>query len=309
MPIETRTIKQGIPPRVRSPVKKKTKARKDKKKASSKKRSRDIEVSDDEESELESPNSESDQLEVKKKKKRQRGQVEELSDSDSDGVRKKKKKCVKRAAPRRSEQEEEVVEAIAGETVENVVNIQADEEEVSISLIEKCILHSQDNDRTLTGLMATNWQRGDSRLEEKLVKKDSTRDLLTMMSDRVTVKFQVGTEKFETETGRWCNTCKSVFVFDSLNATGAYFTIGLMTHLSNVMESARLSIRGATRPVAFTFVSTMKSTRTNVKRGTYQCTIGQFHGRSGRKWRKRRRQRRRGRLQRSRNNSSWISRP
>jgi len=112
-------------------------------------------VSDEEEGDLETSNSESDQLEVKTKKKREWGQVEELSNSDSDSVKlkKKRKKCIKRAAPGRSEQEVEVVEAIRA--VENVVNIQADEEEVSISVIEKCILHSQNN-RTLMGLMTTN---------------------------------------------------------------------------------------------------------------------------------------------------------
>ena len=40
------------------------------------------------------------------------------------------------------------------------------------------------------------------------VKKDSTLDLLTIMSDRVTVKFKIGEDKYETDTGRWCNPCK-----------------------------------------------------------------------------------------------------
>jgi hypothetical protein len=39
------------------------------------------------------------------------------------------------------------------------------------------------------------------------VKKDSTKDLLTIFSDRVTVKFKSG-ETFETIKGRWCLPCK-----------------------------------------------------------------------------------------------------
>ena len=39
------------------------------------------------------------------------------------------------------------------------------------------------------------------------MKKDSMPDLL-IMSDKVTVKFKVGDDKYETEIGRWCNVCK-----------------------------------------------------------------------------------------------------
>ena len=34
-----------------------------------------------------------------------------------------------------------------------------------------------------------------------LVKKDATRDILTVMSDRVTVKFKIGENVYETEIG------------------------------------------------------------------------------------------------------------
>jgi hypothetical protein len=50
-------------------------------------------------------------------------------------------------------------------------------------------------------------QRG-TDLHESVIKKDSTRDLLTVMSDRVKVKFMVGKDKYEMETGRWCYLCK-----------------------------------------------------------------------------------------------------
>ena len=44
--------------------------------------------------------------------------------------------------------------------------------------------------------------------EEKPVKKDLIWDLLMIISDKVMVKFKVGDDKYETETGRWCNVCK-----------------------------------------------------------------------------------------------------
>jgi hypothetical protein len=40
------------------------------------------------------------------------------------------------------------------------------------------------------------------------MKKDSTLDLLTMMSDRVKVKFVLAGGETIMEVGRWCNTCK-----------------------------------------------------------------------------------------------------
>jgi hypothetical protein len=50
-------------------------------------------------------------------------------------------------------------------------------------------------------------QRG-TILQEKPVKKDSTLDILTVMSDRVTVNFKNGDKKTVTEKGRWCNLCR-----------------------------------------------------------------------------------------------------
>jgi len=50
-------------------------------------------------------------------------------------------------------------------------------------------------------------QRG-ADLQEKPVKKVSTLDILTIMSDKVKVKFMVGANKFEVDMGCWCNTCK-----------------------------------------------------------------------------------------------------
>lgn len=50
-------------------------------------------------------------------------------------------------------------------------------------------------------------QRG-ADLQEKPVKKDATLDLLTIMTDKVTVKFKVADDKYEMEQGRWCMICK-----------------------------------------------------------------------------------------------------
>jgi hypothetical protein len=42
------------------------------------------------------------------------------------------------------------------------------------------------------------------------VKKDSTKDLLTIFSDLVTVKFKRNSADMETVRGRWCLLCKYV---------------------------------------------------------------------------------------------------
>ena len=57
-----------------------------------------------------------------------------------------------------------------------------------------------------TGPANTN-QQGEE-LTKKPVKKESMLDLLTIMSDRVMVKFKVRADTYETETERWCNVCK-----------------------------------------------------------------------------------------------------
>lgn len=61
---------------------------------------------------------------------------------------------------------------------------------------------------TLTQEDGLNDHHRGQDLQEKPVKKDSTIDLLTIMSDKVTVKFKVGPDMYETETGRWCHTCR-----------------------------------------------------------------------------------------------------
>ncbi|KAF8270622.1 hypothetical protein EI94DRAFT_1770791 [Lactarius quietus] len=53
-----------------------------------------------------------------------------------------------------------------------------------------------------------NHQQG-PELKERPVKKDLTLDLLTVMSDKVVVRFKTGPDKFDIEKGWWCNVCKS----------------------------------------------------------------------------------------------------
>jgi hypothetical protein len=47
-------------------------------------------------------------------------------------------------------------------------------------------------------------------LEDQVVKKDLTLDLLTIMSDRVMVKFKIAADTYETVKGRWCTVCRYV---------------------------------------------------------------------------------------------------
>jgi len=51
-------------------------------------------------------------------------------------------------------------------------------------------------------------------LQEKSIKKASTLDILTVMLDRVKVKFMVGANKSEVDVGCWCNICKYVIPQD-----------------------------------------------------------------------------------------------
>ena len=50
-------------------------------------------------------------------------------------------------------------------------------------------------------------------MEAMPVKKESTLDLLTVMSDKVTVKFRLSVDEYVTKVGHWCNICKSVSWF------------------------------------------------------------------------------------------------
>lgn len=49
--------------------------------------------------------------------------------------------------------------------------------------------------------------------DEKPTKVDTTKDLLTIFSDRVDVKFMKKDGSYEVVRGRWCLVCKSVSVY------------------------------------------------------------------------------------------------
>lgn len=50
-----------------------------------------------------------------------------------------------------------------------------------------------------------------------LVKKDATRDILTVMSNRVTVKFKIGENVYETEVGQWCHVCRFIICMECID--------------------------------------------------------------------------------------------
>src|SRR5271168_5661651 len=171
MPLVTRTVAKGIPPKVREPKRKgKLTTKKNQKGKTNKNGKRPAASEEDEDLE-----SSSDESELPPKKKRNKKQqlkgVEVLEDEPE------------------VEPPEENVE---------VINVDAspgsDDEEVSTILF----IHIQ----ILTRLQDYGLN------EAKPTKKDSTLDLLTMMSDRVTVKFMVADGTSLTEVGRWCNPCK-----------------------------------------------------------------------------------------------------
>ena len=45
-------------------------------------------------------------------------------------------------------------------------------------------------------------------LKQSQSKKDLTLDMLTIMSDKVNLKFKVRDGEYKKKSGRWCNICK-----------------------------------------------------------------------------------------------------
>jgi hypothetical protein len=179
MPLVTRTVAKGIPPKVREPKRKgKLTTKKNQKGKTNKNGKRPAASEEDED--LESSSEESELPPKKKRnKKQQLNGVEVLEDEPE------------------VEPPEENIE---------VINVDAspgsDDEEVSTILF----IHIQ----ILTRLQddGLNEHHRGTELQAKPTKKDSTLDLLTMMSDRVTVKFMLADGTSLTEVGRWCNPCK-----------------------------------------------------------------------------------------------------
>ncbi|KIK76897.1 hypothetical protein PAXRUDRAFT_59589, partial [Paxillus rubicundulus Ve08.2h10] len=57
-------------------------------------------------------------------------------------------------------------------------------------------------------------------------KKRNTKDLLTIFSDHITVKFVSTDGKVETKVGRWCTVCKEDEVFVAKNGKRKAFFLG-----------------------------------------------------------------------------------
>jgi hypothetical protein len=155
-------------------------------KHSTKKRSADSESdSDDEE------HTSDDSRAVYRAKKEKRRRIE-LPDSDSEDL-----ETIDQDASEPPAEEVDMNEGVAGQQPSS-------EPEVSIyhHSFKSWTLTIRKNDDDLN-----KHQRGDD-LEEQPVKKETTLDLLTIMSDRVKVKFKMGDDKYDTEVGRWCMVCK-----------------------------------------------------------------------------------------------------
>ena len=140
------------------------------------------------------------------------GEEDDDSSADSETPKKKKvlkkilKKVLKRVSKWRhvdqTDDDVEMIDEDVGEETVEEVDAEGSEQMVCTDFYwEMCILTTLQDD----GL--NEHQRG-PELEEKPVKKDLTCDLLTIMSDKVTMKFKIGTDKFVTDRGRWCNLCK-----------------------------------------------------------------------------------------------------
>jgi len=129
---------------------------------------------------------------------------------DSEPVKKKARKTKQQCIVSKAEVEVEEVDENAKLSKKEVKEEDAggdnrqevDQEEVSINYwaIFKDLLSSKED-------VLNDHQYGPD-LQEQPAKKDMMLDLLTIMSDQVTVKFKLGDEKYVTEVGRWCNICK-----------------------------------------------------------------------------------------------------
>ncbi|KAH9007734.1 hypothetical protein EDB84DRAFT_1591299 [Lactarius hengduanensis] len=179
MPAITRTVAKGVAPRLRKPNPKPTQHQK--------KRNLNTNRKSQTQKTRRHKRAASDNL------TESGGEGEETPASD-DSVMSRKRRSKRRCVENGLESEEMV------ETVDNDSDMgHADEiEEVDDGSGEKAF--SEDN-----GL--NDHQRG-ANLEEVHTKKDLTLDLLTIMTDKVTVKFKIAPNEYVTEKGRWCNICK-----------------------------------------------------------------------------------------------------
>ena len=189
MPLQTRNIAKGIPPRVHLPKSTKPKPSAGKKDSTTK------------------------AAPTKKNRKWHASTSEDESGQESKDSEPKARK--KKHARREVSEEEEVAEEVNDNPIpeppmEQVIDIddeqaeQSNEDEVST----KYYITQRMNELTGWAQDGLNDHQCRADLQEKLVKKDSTLDIHTIMSDTLKVKFIVGADKYEVDTRRWCNICK-----------------------------------------------------------------------------------------------------
>ncbi|RDB16020.1 hypothetical protein Hypma_003461 [Hypsizygus marmoreus] len=127
------------------------------------------------------------------RRKRQASDNEESADSESDDT-----SCHPRRKRSQKHVEEEVVEdKEPAESEVEVVDNEASNEEAQEESPET--EDEPQHKRPVAGTMP--------------VKKQSTKDLLLVMTDRVEVKFKVGENDYKSLTGRWCIPCKNDAAF------------------------------------------------------------------------------------------------
>ena len=188
MPLQTRNIAKGIAPRVHLPKPTKPKPSAGKKNGATK------------------------AAPTKKDRKRHASTSGDESEEQSEDLEPKvRKKRARREATTSEEEVEEVdVDPVPEPPIEHVDDMddepsdQPDEDEVSTN----DYISQRINQLTRWAQDGLNAHQRGADLEERPVKKVSSLDILTVMSDRVKVKFMVGPNKSEVDTGRWCNICK-----------------------------------------------------------------------------------------------------
>jgi len=118
------------------------------------------------------------------------------------------------------------------------------------------------------------------------MKRELTRDLLMIFTDKVWVRFKRG-EQFERVYGQWCLMCKWVRNSEPLLIILIWRDHSAETIKCSLTRRACVvySSLGPTRAVKCIFIIIMMSTRSSVKLTTYQWTTGAFSETSGRRCR------------------------
>jgi hypothetical protein len=129
------------------------------------------------------------------KKTKARKRQESDDDEESSDHLSRRKRSKRHAAEEISDDEPDEPE---------VEVIDSSEEEVSIRML---LIEFRGSHSIFKGSDLEEWHQ--SNIPTKLkVKGESTKDLLLIFSERVTVKFKKKNDNYETVVGRWCNVCR-----------------------------------------------------------------------------------------------------